>query len=298
MQQPENAIVVGFPLEGGEGALTFAVAEAERSGSPIHLVHVLALSAGESYAGIYSEAVDASQAAVDNARERARELCGSRTPVTSELVDSGWTVGELVTRSLTARMVVLEHRDLGRVQRLFTGSISNGVSSKARSAVVTVPAGWTPEPLAAPDRKPVVVVAVQDPHEATELLRAAFEAARERQGSLIVLHAWWMDNGYDDLIDIRNDHDNRGAHAARELGPVVAELQKAYPTVEATTEIVHAPALDAVLDVAERADLLVIGRRHHRLPLGTHLGPVSRGVLGHSKAPVLMVPESAPVPLV
>ena len=44
--------------------------------------------------------------------------------------------------------------------------------------------------------------------------------------------------------------------------------------------------------MAESSQLLVIGRRHHLLPLGSHLGPVARAVLQHSTAPVLLNPES------
>ena len=36
----------------------------------------------------------------------------------------------------------------------------------------------------------------------------------------------------------------------------------------------------------------MIGRRHHLLPLRTHLGPVARAVLGHAATPVLVTPES------
>ena len=53
MNQPENAIVVAVPAVGGDAALTFAVEEARRSGSPLHLVHVLQLPGGEPYATVY-----------------------------------------------------------------------------------------------------------------------------------------------------------------------------------------------------------------------------------------------------
>jgi nucleotide-binding universal stress UspA family protein len=46
-----------------------------------------------------------------------------------------------------------------------------------------------------------------------------------------------------------------------------------------------------VLDAAETSDLLVVGRRHHLLPLGSHLGPVVRAALDHGTCPVLVTPE-------
>jgi nucleotide-binding universal stress UspA family protein len=42
----------------------------------------------------------------------------------------------------------------------------------------------------------------------------------------------------------------------------------------------------------------VIGRRHHLLPLGTHLGPVARAALAHSTCPVLITPDARPAPAV
>ena len=55
----------------------------------------------------------------------------------------------------------------------------------------------------------------------------------------------------------------------------------------------HAPPVEAVLDAAEASDLLILGRRHHLLPLGSHLGPVVRAALDHGTCPELITPELA-----
>ena len=144
MNLPEKAIVVGVPAEGGDAALRFAVEEARRSGAPVHLVHVVQIPGGELYTGVYEGVVESAHAVIESAHRRAKELSDGAVPVTYELADHGWVVGELVARSDNARMVVVEHRDLGRLRRFFTGSRSSGVAARARSAVVTVPAGWHP----------------------------------------------------------------------------------------------------------------------------------------------------------
>ena len=287
MNQPENAIVVGVPTENGEAALTFAIEEGRRSGSPVHLVHVLQIPAGEPYAGVYEAAKDASRAVVQDAHRRADKLADGDVSLTSELTDSGTIVGELVSRSETARLVVVEHRDLGRLRRFFTGSRSNGVAARARSAVVVVPAGWRPEK----GRPSVVTAAVQHADEAEDLLRAAFEAARERDAALVVLHAWWLANGYDHVVVDGTALAEWEARTRSELAPLLDRLTARYPTVDTTVEVRHAPPVEAVLAAAARSELLVIGRRHHLLPLGGHLGPVSRAVIGQSPVPVLMTPE-------
>ncbi|GAB3251232.1 universal stress protein [Nocardioides dilutus] len=291
MNQPEHAIVVGLPTDNGEAALTFAVEEARRSGSPVHLVHVLQIPAGEPYAGVYTAAKEQALAVVDAAQSRALELANGDVSVTSELADSGTIVGELVHRSETARMVVVEHRDLGRLRRLFTGSRSSGVAARAHSAVVVVAAKWQPTKR----RKQVVVAAVQNVDEAENLLRAAFEAARERGADLVVLHAWWLANGYDDLVVDGAALDEEERRFKDELAPLLDRLKARYPMVGTSVDVRHAPPVEGVLAAAALSDLLVIGRRHHLLALGGHLGPVSRAVIGHSPVPVLMTPEPEPV---
>ena len=287
MIQPDNAIVVAVPSVGGDAALTFAVEEARRSGSPLHLVHVLRLHGGEPYAMVYAAAMDAAQSALDTALRRTKQLSDGSLTATSELVTTGGVVHELAARSEGARMVVLEHRHLGPLRRLATRSISNGVAARAHSRVVVVPEGGRP----ASEAPPVVTAAVQDPHEADDILRAAFEEAHERGARLIVLHAWWLASGYDDVVVDQAARDEWKARVVRELTPVLQPFRARHPMVDVTIDVRHAPPTEAVLDAGDRSTLLVLGRRHHLLPLGTHLGPVARAVLGHSTAPVLMTPE-------
>ena len=106
-----------------------------------------------------------------------------------------------------------------------------------------------------------------------------------------MLHAWWLNNGYDDVVVDQAARDEWEARAVRELTPVLEPFRAGYPTVDVTLDVRHAPPTEALLDAADRSTLLVLGRRHHRLPLGSHLGPVARAVLGHSTAPVLITPE-------
>jgi nucleotide-binding universal stress UspA family protein len=287
MNQPEHAIVVGMPAENGDAALMFAVEEARRSGSPVHVMHVVQIPGGEPYTAVYDAAMEQAQAVVEAAHRRAMELAAGDVSVTSELSDSGSIVGELVNRSETARMVVVEHRDLGRLRRFFTGSRSSGLAARAHSAVVVVPAKWHPT-----KRRPsLVTAAVQDPDEADDLLRAAFEAARERGADLVVLHAWWLANGYDDGVVDQAALDEQERRFQRELAPGLERFKSRYPMVDTRVDVQHAPPVEAVLAAAARSDLLVIGRRHHLLSLGSHLGPVSRAVIGRSPVPVLMTPE-------
>jgi nucleotide-binding universal stress UspA family protein len=292
MTTPRNAIVVGVGPDGSGSALEFAVAEARRTARPVHLVHVLHLPAGEAYAGVYGGALETAASTIQEALERAEELAALAVPVTGEVVDNGWTVDDLVRGTGGEQLLVLQHRAFGRVHRLFTGSITQSVAGRSHVPVVSVPEGWTPgthEPA-------VVTAAVQDALEASALLRVAFQQANARQASLVVLHAWWLASGYDAVVvddTMRADVDQR---SRRELETVLEPLRAEFPGVPVTVTVRHAPPAEAVLDAAETSDLVVVGRRRHAPPLGSHLGTVVRAALDHATSPVLIVPELGAAP--
>lgn len=289
MNTPNNAIVVGIAADGSEAAVAYAVDVAKRRQRPLHLVHVLELPAASGYAALYGGVLETARATLDEALARAERLAGEDVVVTGELFDNGWIVDDLVRQTKGASLLVLEHRALSRVQRVFTRSRVKGVAGRAPVPVISVPAGWAP----GATTTGVVTAAVQDPVEAPALLRAAFEEARARGARVEVLHAWWLASGYDVVVvddAMRREWETR---SREELAPVLKPLRAAYPDVPVTVTVQHAPPVEAVLDAAELSDLLVLGRRHHLLPLGSHLGPLSRAALDHAACPVLIAPELA-----
>ena len=287
MNAPSNAVVLGVGADGFDAALAVAMAEARRTKRPLHLVHVLELPPGEAYAGVYGGALDCAKAMLDDATAKAEELAGTDVPVTAELFDNGWVVDDLVHRTEGASLLVMQHRALNRLKRVFVGSMVHGVAGRAHSPVISVPEGWDPQ------REPngVVTVAVQDPVEAPAILRSGFAEARARGARLVVLHAWWLASGFDVVVVDGTVRDEWASQSREEMQPVLTPLRQEFPDVEVTIEVRHAPPVEAVLDAAEVSDLLVVGRRHHRLPLGSHLGPVVRAALDHGTCPVLVTPE-------
>jgi nucleotide-binding universal stress UspA family protein len=287
MNAPTNAVVLAVGAEGYDASLAFAIAEARRTKRPLHLVHVLEMPAGDAYVGVYGGALDTANATLADATAKAEELAGTDVPVTAELIDSGWVVDDLVLRTEGASMLVLQHRALSRVKRVFVHSMVHGVAGRAHVPVFSVPEGWDPQ------REPtgVVTVAVQDPVEAPAILRAGFAEARARGARLVALHAWWLASGFDVVVVDGSVRDEWAARSREEMQPVLTPLRQEFPDVEVTIEVRHAPPVEAVLDAAEASDLLVVGRRHHRLPIGSHLGPVVRAALDHGTCPVLVTPE-------
>ena len=284
---PVGAVVVGIAADGSEAALTFAAGEACRTHRPLHLVHVLRISGAEAYAGVLQGAFDAADATVDEGAARARELVEGQVPVTAERVDEGWLVADLVDRASSGSMLVLQHRRESSLHRLVTGSIVAGVASRCPVPVVSVPEDWAPG-----DSEAVVTVGVQDADEAEPLIRRGLVEAQARGARLDVLSAWHRGGGgHDSVVDrqLRADDETRITHA---LAPALAAACTEVPGVPVELRIEHAVPVQALLAGGRSSQLLVIGRRHHLLPLGSHLGPVARTVLQHSTTPVLLNPES------
>jgi nucleotide-binding universal stress UspA family protein len=287
MNAPTNAVVVAVGADGADAALTFAVTEARRTQLPVHLVHVLPLKPGEAYVGVYGGMLDTAKATLAEACRKAEELAGGDVAVTVELIASGWIVDDLVRCTNGASLLVLQHRALSKLRRVFTGSIAQSVAGRSHVPVVSVPQNWTPRV----GDDAVVVAAVQDPVEAPALLRSAFEQSRARGLDLVVLHAWWLASGFDVVVVDTAYRDEFAARSHEELKPVLAPLLVEFPDVQVRVTVQHAPPIEAVLDAAERADLLVLGRRHHLLPSRSHLGPVARAAIDHSACPVFVTPE-------
>ena len=290
MNAPTKPVVVGVGTEAMDASLNFAVAEARRTQRPLHLVHVVELPAGDAYIGMHGGLLDDGKAALEAAQKSSEAIAGDDVPVTAELVDSGTVVNDLIRHTEGASLLVLQHRDLSRVHRILTGSIAHSVAGRAHVPVVSVPEGWTPR--VGPDY--VVTACVQDPAEAPALLRAAFEEARARSAALVVLHAWWLASGFDVVAVDTAYRDQYAADKHEEMNPILAPLRAGFPDVKVAVTVQHAPPIEAVLDGAEKSDLLVLGRRHHLLPIRSHLGSVARAAISHATCPVLITPELVP----
>lgn len=282
-----NRIVAAVAGDDSRALLEFAAREAVLTQSDLHLVHVMRMPPDlpESFEEAIGSARSFGQLILDRAQRAARELVGEGANVTQELVDDGHgVVHSLVARSEGARLVVLQPRLRTGVRRFTSLSTTQGVSARAHAPVVSVPESWQPSH----DRHHRVTVGVHDPAGADQILRTAFAVATQRQIRLRVFHAWWLSSGYDGIVvgDDARVWDDRFRTA---LAPLLEEVQDLHPDVPVEIQVRHAPVGHALLAAAADSDLLVLGRRHPLLPVGSHLGPVVRGALRGSETPVLLV---------
>ena len=204
---------------------------------------------------------------------------------------SGWPAEVLVSRFPEARLLVVGKRGLGAIPRLIVGSTSLAVAGRARVPVVVVPDEWHQVDH---DHRPIVVGV--DPYRPYErVVDVAIERAARFEVPLVAVHGWeiptagawgatsmagaatpavaeWEEQAHDEFDRVLNAW--RGRHPEVELSGVRSHLQ---------------PAM-AVLDAAEKAQLVVLGRHvSHRLG-GFAFGSVTRAVLHYAECPVLVVP--------
>jgi nucleotide-binding universal stress UspA family protein len=141
----------------------------------------------------------------------------------------------------------------------------------------------------------VVLVAVKSPSHAEELMADAFAVASDRGARLVLLHAWKLASGYDDIVADRVSVQEWNERATDELERIVAPWRAVYPAVAVETTVEHGDAAHALERASHRADLLILVRRAHGIPASLHLGGTARAVLRTASCPVRVVPAEAHV---
>ena len=285
----DNPIVVGVDgSDDGLRAVRYAVRAAHEMGCGMRLVHVLPetvpmapmlpLISGERLSEV-------GRRIVRQAMEELSAQDAGKTVETDQIMRTGSRVHVLSEEADRARLIVLGHRSRSAVDRFFTASTTTGVATRAHRAVVSVPRSWTPES----DRHHVVV-GVDDPGQASELLSTAFAIAAARGARLTVLHAWRLPSPYDDVIASRVDQTPWQGVVKERLSELVQALEAEYPAVEAAVDVRHEPPAAALVDYSRDADLLLLGRHGHGAPLGVYLGPVARAMIWEAECPVQITP--------
>ncbi len=283
-QSNGRPVVVGVgPME-VDSALAYAAEQAVRAGCGLHLVHAVhVVPMGAENALVSSVDLDLwGRETLDVAVKAAEELVAGAVPVTHEL-RHGTPVQVLTAVAADARLVVLEHRHLSRLARVVNRTVAGGVAAHVRVPVVAVPSGWTRSA-----GRPVVVAGVDVPERSEEVLAAAVAESRARGATLTVVHSWARLAHYE---GVPLEVSERARWTDRSKAEVRAALDRlGDESVAIDAEVVVHPgrAVEAILEAAQGADLLVIGRHDPLVPFGSHIGPVARAVLREATCPVLL----------
>lgn len=279
-------VVVGVDgTPAGSRGVRYAALEAQRLGRALQIVHV---TPGYATTGpglpiipdgtlrsyglkLLQEAGTAAHALVPGLEVETRLLAGS-------------TVPSLAETSAHASLLVLGAERRSFAGRIWTGDIVAGVTAQASCPTVVVPPEWEPT-----DDHGRIVIGWRSPERPTDLLAAGFELAQSRGAELVVLHAWKLQSGYDDIVANRVAAEEWGRRETGIIEPLVGELRSRYPDVPVRIEVLHAQPAYALVNASVRADRLLIMRPEHG-GVFHHLGAVGRAVLREALCPVEVLP--------
>lgn len=286
--EPRKILVAIGSQDSVEGALVFAAAEAVRRGCGVHVVHVVhalvGLRSGTEELRLVGDSLTlVGTGALARAETILERLVPEELAVTTELV-TGPITRTLVNLSEHACLTVLQRRDIGRLERVVTASVTTSVAARAHGPVVVVPAGWVAEDLDAP-----VTIGVASAAESLAVVKRGLEAARASGCSARLVHTWWFSEAFDDLVFAGEPATAWTRRVREELESELAEVFADFQDVPVLVVVGHGRPADALAEESGRSSLVVVGRRDPVLPVGSHLGPVPRAVLRASHCPVLVV---------
>lgn len=201
-------------------------------------------------------------------------------------IESGHPVPVLQQVAEGKDLLVVGKRGMGAIGRLVMGSTSIAVAGRAHAPVVVVPTGWETGREDAP-----VVVGVDIDKDHVSGLRFAFSAARSRGVALRAVQVW---EPHPALVTetgvFVQAFDDWREQVGAELRARLQAMAGEFPGVPVEVVQVVGQPVRHLLDEAEGAQLLVLGRDAKERLSGFTLGSVARGVLHHSEVPVAVVP--------
>ena len=285
-------IVVGVDGSQQSGnALEWAVARARLGAEQLELVNAYNLAPDLDFYGYHGLAasqpvewfIDFSEQVLDAAAARVRELAPDLICTLTSKV--GHPAHMLAVASEDADAVVVGRRGLGSAASALLGSVSNRLTTQAKCPLVVV--GERELPTTGP-----IVVGVDESEFGTNALRYAIAEAAVRKTSVravaaydILHRAFRADPEL--VVQMRADVE---AEAADVITRALDETQGTSPASVSVDHVaVEDRAAEAILGLADDAQLIVVGTHGKGLVRRVFLGSVSRQVLNDADRPVAVV---------
>lgn len=303
--EPQRTAKVVVGIDGSDqsrAALEWAAVEAARRRVPLLIVHALGMPVIVSaYGGPArfqptEEMSGQADAVLTSAERYVNEL---RPSVVVELVTALEEAPlALLRQSRPHDLIVVGTRGLGAFASMFVGSVSVRVSAQAPCPVVVVPADE--EGHATRTGLDRVVVGVDGSKPSHRALGLAVDVAAESRGELIVVNSWEVPFPYDPVAMTAAGYKSQDEIFERQSEKLVAELLDDVMAerpgdlgIEVTIVRTQSNPVDALLEAAAEADVIVVGSRGRGTVRGLLMGSVSQGVLHHAKVPVVVMPKHA-----
>lgn len=278
-------VLVGIDgTDDGDRALRFAIAEAQRRGTGIRLLHVLHppfFAVGPTGLFETPSPRDIGAHILKDAVERTRELAPDLYVAGSLLV--GGRAATLAEETYGGACLVVGTSQHG-VLRYLGGSTSTGVAARSACPVVCVPPSWDKAPV-----REQIAVGVDEHAGPRPVLEVAFEEAARRRAELVVVHAWQGPQPYD-YSGTWIDPTSWIASAQARLGQAVEDVVAQHPDVRVRILARFEGPQVTLPALADECDLLVLGRQQGGVPLVHHLGSIARHAIHVGSCPVMVVP--------
>lgn len=229
--------------------------------------------------GLPTMGFSAVSASADLDRRRAEELLANTVYLLEAQMPGLNVAGELVKdkpaqalvdRSADAALVVVGHRNKGRVSRLVLGSVASAVVTHAQAPVVVVRGDAEGQVR----RVGPIVVGLDGSAGSEEAVAFAMESA--------ALH------GYQ-VVLVHSSETGGPAGGLQALSPTLARGRVHHPAVQVREVVRSGNPADLIAEQAKDAALVVVGSRGHGGLAGMLLGSVSRAVVEQCECSVVIM---------
>ncbi|SQG63526.1 universal stress protein [Corynebacterium renale] len=293
MSYEGNIVVAVDGSDASRTAVKWAANTANKRGVPLRLASSYVMP---QY--LYAEGMVPPQELFDELQSETLEKIEDARTIALEVapdIKIGHTIAEgspidmLLEMSKEATMVVMGSRGLGGLSGMVLGSVSAAVVSHAYCPVVVV---REDNPVNDNTKYGPVVIGVDGSEVSQKATEYAFAEANARGAELVAVHTW---------MDMQVQASLAGLAAAQAQWEEVEQEQKAllderlaplvekYPNVEVKKVITRDRPVRALTDVAEGAQLLVVGSHGRGGFKGMLLGSTSRALLQAAPCPMMVV---------
>ncbi|PIF02497.1 MAG: universal stress protein UspA [Propionibacterium sp.] len=281
-------VVVG--VDGSDDALravTFGVRSAFRRKGDLLIVNAVddAVLAG-SWGVVYDPVMlqRGGQTATEDAKKFAVETGFPAERVQTDVL-LGNSAAVLVRLSEEADLVVVGRRSATGLERMFVGSTSVSVAASASCPVVVVSAASNPNPTG---NFGVVGICIESSAACLGTAEQGLKEAQLRGAKARFVNIVQPPMGIFGPKLKPAELDQQVVYVRGGIEAMIEPLKEKYPDVEVDFEVVAGAPINDLVARSEQVDLLVLGVHGNGLP-GFALGGLTRGLMAHTKCPLMLV---------